>query len=166
MTEYTITGLTNTTDTHYIQIRAGHGGGDGEASDTVSATPREALPGTWTHAVEVRPNRISPGDTNGASVYYVATFRAAPADVGDLVALTTGTITGSNLRTTVEQTDPQVVGFGWSVDDGSLSHQGSVAYSTGTLSWTLRISSGVSKGIYKSVVQSDREFLRIGVGDR
>ena len=33
-------------------------------------------------------------------------------------------------------------------------------------SWTLRISSGVSKGIYKSVVQSDREFLRIGVGDR
>ena len=34
------------------------------------------------------------------------------------------------------------------------------------LSWTLRISSGVSKGIYKSVVQSDREFLRIGVGDR
>ena len=34
------------------------------------------------------------------------------------------------------------------------------------LNWTLRISSGVSKGIYKSVVQSDREFLRIGVGDR
>ena len=34
-----------------------------------------------------------------------------------------------------------------------------------SLGWTLRISSGVSKGIYKSVVQSDREFLRIGVGD-
>ena len=45
---------------------------------------------------------------------------------------------------------------------------GTVMVSTGTaaLSWTLRISSGVSKGIYKSVVQSDREFLRIGVGDR
>ena len=34
-----------------------------------------------------------------------------------------------------------------------------------TQSWALRISSGVSKGIYKPVVQSDREFLRIGVGD-
>ena len=33
------------------------------------------------------------------------------------------------------------------------------------LRWALRISSGVSKGIYKPVVQSDREFLRIGVGD-
>ena len=34
------------------------------------------------------------------------------------------------------------------------------------LAWALRISSGVSKGIYKSVVQSDGEFLNIGVGDR
>ena len=33
-----------------------------------------------------------------------------------------------------------------------------------TLAWTLRISSGISKGIYKSVVQSDGEFLRIWVG--
>ena len=32
-----------------------------------------------------------------------------------------------------------------------------------TEDWTFRISSGVSKGIYKSVVQSDWEFLRIGV---
>ncbi len=32
------------------------------------------------------------------------------------------------------------------------------------LSWTLRISSGVSQGIYKSVVQSDWEFLNVGVG--
>ena len=32
-------------------------------------------------------------------------------------------------------------------------------------SWALRISSGVGEGIYKPVVQSDREFLRIGVGD-
>ena len=32
------------------------------------------------------------------------------------------------------------------------------------LDWALRISSGVSQGIYKSVVQSDREFLRIRVG--
>ena len=31
-------------------------------------------------------------------------------------------------------------------------------------SWTLRISSGVSEGIYKSVVQSDGEFLRIEAG--
>ena len=30
------------------------------------------------------------------------------------------------------------------------------------LAWALRISSGVSKGIYKSVVQGDRKFLRIG----
>ncbi len=34
------------------------------------------------------------------------------------------------------------------------------------LSWTFRISSGVSQGIYKSVVQSDWEFLRIGVDGR
>ena len=33
-----------------------------------------------------------------------------------------------------------------------------------TLSWAFRISSGVSKGIYKPVVQSDWEFLNIGVG--
>ena len=34
------------------------------------------------------------------------------------------------------------------------------------LSWALRNSSGVGEGIYKSVVQSDREFLNIWVGDR
>ena len=34
----------------------------------------------------------------------------------------------------------------------------------GNMSWTFRISSGVNQGIYKSVVQSDWEFLRIGVG--
>ena len=34
------------------------------------------------------------------------------------------------------------------------------------LCWTFRISSGVSKRIYKSVVQSDREFLNVGVGGR
>ena len=34
------------------------------------------------------------------------------------------------------------------------------------LSWTLRISSGVSEGVHKSVEQSGREFLNIGVGDR
>ena len=34
------------------------------------------------------------------------------------------------------------------------------------LCWTLRISSGVSEGVYKSVEQSDGEFLNIGVGDR
>ena len=32
-----------------------------------------------------------------------------------------------------------------------------------SLSWALRNLSGVSQGIYKSVVQSGREFLRIGV---
>ena len=32
------------------------------------------------------------------------------------------------------------------------------------LPWTFRISSGVSKRIDKSVVQSDREFLNVGVG--
>ncbi len=32
--------------------------------------------------------------------------------------------------------------------------------------WTFRISSGVSQGIDKSVVQSDWEFLRIGVDGR
>ena len=34
------------------------------------------------------------------------------------------------------------------------------------LTWTFRISSGVSQGIDKSVVQSDWEFLRIGVDGR
>ena len=34
------------------------------------------------------------------------------------------------------------------------------------VSWTFRISSGVSEGIDKSVVQSDWEFLRIGVDSR
>ncbi len=34
------------------------------------------------------------------------------------------------------------------------------------LDWTFRISSGVSQGIDKSVVQSDWEFLRIGVDGR
>ena len=34
------------------------------------------------------------------------------------------------------------------------------------LPWTFRISSGVSQGIDKSVVQSDWEFLRIGVDGR
>ena len=34
------------------------------------------------------------------------------------------------------------------------------------LIWTLRISSSVSKGIYKSVVQSDGEFLNVGAGGR
>ena len=34
------------------------------------------------------------------------------------------------------------------------------------LVWTFRISSGVSKRIYKSVVQGDRKFLRIGAGCR
>ena len=33
-------------------------------------------------------------------------------------------------------------------------------------SWALRNSSGISEGIYKSMVQSDREFLRVRVGDR
>ena len=33
-----------------------------------------------------------------------------------------------------------------------------------TLGWTFRISSGVSQGIDKSVVQSDWEFLNVGVG--
>ena len=32
------------------------------------------------------------------------------------------------------------------------------------LGWTFRISSGVSKRIYQSVVQGDRKFLRIGAG--
>ena len=32
--------------------------------------------------------------------------------------------------------------------------------------WTFRISSGVSKRIYKSVVQGDRKFLNVGVGGR
>ena len=35
-----------------------------------------------------------------------------------------------------------------------------------TESWTLRNSSGVGEGIYKSVVKSDGEFLNVGVGDR
>ncbi len=35
-----------------------------------------------------------------------------------------------------------------------------------TLGWTFRISSGVSKRIYKSVVQGDRKFLRIEAGRR
>ena len=34
------------------------------------------------------------------------------------------------------------------------------------LGWALRNSSGVSEGIHKSVVQSDREFLRVGVAGR
>ena len=34
------------------------------------------------------------------------------------------------------------------------------------LGWALRNSSGVGKGIYKSVVQSDGEFLRVGVAGR
>ena len=34
------------------------------------------------------------------------------------------------------------------------------------LGWTFRISSGVSEGIYKSVVQGDREFLNVGGGGR
>ena len=34
------------------------------------------------------------------------------------------------------------------------------------ISWTFRISSGVSEGIYNSVVQSDWEFLRIEAGRR
>ena len=34
------------------------------------------------------------------------------------------------------------------------------------VSWTFRISSGVSQGIDKSVVQSDWEFLRMGVDGR
>ena len=33
-----------------------------------------------------------------------------------------------------------------------------------SVAWTLRISSGVSKGIYESVVQSGRDFPYIGVG--
>ena len=37
---------------------------------------------------------------------------------------------------------------------------------TEALGWTFRISSGVSEGIDKSVVQSDWEFLRIGVDSR
>ena len=35
---------------------------------------------------------------------------------------------------------------------------------SGGISWTLRISSGVSKGIYQSVVQSGRDFPYIRVG--
>ena len=35
-----------------------------------------------------------------------------------------------------------------------------------SLGWTLRISSGVSEGVHKSVEQGDREFLNIGVGGR
>ena len=31
------------------------------------------------------------------------------------------------------------------------------------LCWALRISSGVSEGVYKSVVQVDGEFLHVGV---
>ena len=38
-------------------------------------------------------------------------------------------------------------------------------YTVSQLGWTFRISSGVSEGIYKSVVKSDWEFLNVGVGD-
>ena len=41
-----------------------------------------------------------------------------------------------------------------------------VSLTADLLCWTFRISSGVSQGIDKSVVQSDWEFLRIGVDGR
>ena len=41
---------------------------------------------------------------------------------------------------------------------------GDTIFAVGILGWAFRISSGVSEGIYNSVVQSDWEFLNIGVG--
>ncbi len=50
--------------------------------------------------------------------------------------------------------------------DGLERELGDELCRRGNLDWTFRISSGVSQGIDKSVVQSDWEFLRIGVGGR
>ena len=50
--------------------------------------------------------------------------------------------------------------FGWIGKTGTFGH------GMTELAWTLRISSGVSEGVHKSVEQGDREFLHIGVGDR
>ena len=60
--------------------------------------------------------------------------------------------------------------FGWWSDAvvvwtiGRLGQGASVL--ADRIAWTFRISSGVSKRIYKSVVQGDRKFLRIGIGGR
>ena len=48
--------------------------------------------------------------------------------------------------------------FGAEINNTGSEHDLTVARNLG---WTLRISSGVSEGIYKSAVQSDGEFLRI-----
>ena len=47
----------------------------------------------------------------------------------------------------------------------TILHTRSDSQFTEHLSSALRISSGVGEGIYKPVVQRDREFLCIGVGD-
>ena len=52
------------------------------------------------------------------------------------------------------------------VSNSEADALGTCSLGCGHLNWTLRISSGVSEGVYKSVEQSDGEFLNIGVGDR
>ena len=49
---------------------------------------------------------------------------------------------------------------------GAVSQGAAMVLNVPVLGWTFRISSGVSQGIDKSVVQSDWEFLRIGVDGR
>ena len=51
------------------------------------------------------------------------------------------------------------------VTGAEIGTPGRLRWSCAFPSWTFRISSGVSKGIDKSVVQSDWEFPYVGVGN-
>ena len=104
-TSHTVLELT--TRTYYFRVHAENIRGEGDWSDSASATPRAASDGTWTYGTGVNPSSIRPGRT--AELQVIATFTPAPDDTGGvhtLTALTSGTVSATFAADT-----PAEVGF-------------------------------------------------------
>ena len=100
---------------HYFRVRAGNVNGDGDWSESASATPRNVGDGVWTYVVQFDPPSISPGNTSRLQV--VATFTAAESDRAHIRSLTGGTSGFGALSASLPNTTPEGVGF----DDGNPS---------------------------------------------
>ncbi len=100
---------------YYFRVRAGNVNGDGDWSDSASATPRAADAGVWTYDVQFDPPAIRPGNTSRLQV--VATFTAAESDRDGISSLIGGISGFGALSATLPDGTPAGVGF----DDGNPS---------------------------------------------
>ena len=104
-TSHTVLGLT--AGTYYFRVHAENIRGEGDWSDSASATPRAPDDGTWAYGTSVNPPSIRPGGT--ADLQVIATFTPASADIGGvhtLTGLTSGTVSATFAADT-----PAEVGF-------------------------------------------------------